>query len=516
MKIVNKPDQIVQDALRSLSWRFEVDLENQIVYRPNETKTHKVALIGGGGSGHEPAFVGLLGDEGLAAVVCGNVFASPSSIQVSKAIERVSPNCSGILLVVNNYTGDRIQFGQAMLQASVPIKMLVIDDDCSIPRNESKAGRRGIAGAIFVHKVIGSAAARGLSLDEIYELGTKVVKNVGSMGVAIRDEMELGLGLHGEPGFGKSTILTSKQVANVCFETIMSTKEDRNYMPTFEPQDDYCLLVNNLGSTTGLEVETFLQDCIERGTEVFGKEPARVYSGAFMTSLDMVGLSLSILRVPHEESWWRWLDLWNGKKVGRLLDIPSEKVEKPTETDEQVQRMVEHACKRLMTKREDLNKWDAIAGDGDCGETVYKGAEYVLKHIDELSTGNLSKMFGQLGNMCGKSMGGSFGGILGIVFAVLAKGEGLKDACDMISEIGGARVGDRTMLDVLVEMSKVRDVGSLSGLMDAAKRGAEATSLMEHAHAGRASYLSGNLQGVPDPGSMAIVFALEGIVKNLE
>ena len=294
----------------------------KVVVRSHVDK-HKVALVSGGGSGHEPAHAGFVGDGMLDAAVCGDVFASPSVAAVLAAIRHVTgpPGC---LLIVKNYTGDRLNFGLAAERAKLEglnVEMVVVADDCALPPPLGVAGRRGLAGTLFVHKCAGAAAAAGDALDLVAEEARAAASAVGTMGVASSvhalpgadapartippGELEMGLGIHGEPGAFTAPAAPVAGVVAKMLETIVD--EERGYMRCLydatrrksldgEEKTKVCVMVNSLGSTPAMELHVAAR-CARQWLSSHDLNPVRVYSGAFMTSLNMTGFSITLCQV---------------------------------------------------------------------------------------------------------------------------------------------------------------------------------------------------------------------------
>ncbi|KAI8607780.1 hypothetical protein BC830DRAFT_81890, partial [Chytriomyces sp. MP71] len=225
----------------------------------NQDRMDAVSVLSGGGSGHEPAHSGFVGAGLLRAAVCGNRFASPSAAQTLAAFRRVVGRGGG-LVVVKNYTGDRLSFGRAVERwnASLPqdgsvgrVQMIVVADDCAVPRNKSIAGPRGLAGTLLVYKIAAEAAKRGLDLDHVAAIASAVNASIGTVGVAVRDNetVEVGLGIHGEPGFEVRKIDSAQQLAKLLVDMIVEPSAER---PTISLPDSVRLvvLINNLGATS--------------------------------------------------------------------------------------------------------------------------------------------------------------------------------------------------------------------------------------------------------------------------
>ena len=300
-KLINDKNNIVEEVVEGMIKAFPDKLsrvENEpIIIRKNK-KVDKVALISGGGSGHEPAHAGFVGHGMLDAAVCGEIFTSPGADKVYNAIKTVDGG-KGVLLIIKNYSGDIMNFEMAgeMAQAEgINVKQVVVDDDIAVENSTYTVGRRGIAGTIFVHKILGAAA------------GNKVVKNLKTMGMSLKactvfttgkesfeiadDEVEIGLGIHGEPGTQREKMATANEFTEKLFEKIYAESD-------VQKGDRFAVLVNGLGETTLIElfiINNHLQDLLkDKGVEV-----AKTLVGNYMTSLDMGGFSITLLKLDNE------------------------------------------------------------------------------------------------------------------------------------------------------------------------------------------------------------------------
>lgn len=309
-KIINDPENVVSEMLEGIA------ISNpKVVYHPGfevisrRDKLDKVGLVCGGGSGHEPSFAGYVGDGMLDAAVSGNVFASPSPDRVLKAIEETNSG-KGVLLLVMNYSGDVMNFGMAKDIAEcdgVDVEMVVIKDDVSTEDNENSAGRRGIAGTILVHKITGAKAAQGASLAEVAETARKAVRNVRTMGMAMSsctlpavgkpgfhlgdDEIEIGMGIHGEPGIMRTSVMSAEKLAETLLEEIF---KDKDYTG-----DEVAVMINGLGATPLMELYILTRE-VNRILLERGVKPYRYFVGEYMTSLEMSGTSVSLMALDDE------------------------------------------------------------------------------------------------------------------------------------------------------------------------------------------------------------------------
>ncbi|MFI3082517.1 dihydroxyacetone kinase subunit DhaK [Streptococcus sp. 2022WUSS135] len=314
-KIINQPEHVVDEMLKGLVFMHQ-DLVDRIdgfdvIIRKAE-KTGKVGIISGGGSGHEPSHAGFVGKGMLSAAVCGAVFTSPTPDQILEAIKAADEG-AGVFMVIKNYSGDIMNFEMAQELAEmegIEVASVVVDDDIAVENSLYTQGRRGVAGTILVHKILGHAATTGKSLAEIKELADRLVPQIKTIGLALsgatvpevgkpgfvleEDEFEYGVGIHGEPGYKKEKLQPSAQLAE---ELVEKLAED------FDIQDGehYGVLINGLGATPLMEQYVFANDVAQllakKGVVVDYKK-----IGNYMTSIDMAGLSLTLIKL-EDPSW---------------------------------------------------------------------------------------------------------------------------------------------------------------------------------------------------------------------
>lgn len=309
-QIINKQDDLIQEMTQGIEYASNNTLKkvpdtNVIVKRV--AQENKVSLISGGGSGHEPSHAGYVGQGMLDGAVCGDVFSSPNAFEVLTAIKNVA-NKNGVLLIIKNYSGDLLNFTMACEMANeegIKTDYLVINDDIAVNDSLYTQGRRGIAGTVLVHKILGYLAEQGASLAELKTFGTTLIKNIKTIGIGLKpctlpttgkesfvvndDEIEYGCGIHGEPGVRVEKHKTAHAYA-------VQMIADLNQEQKFDPQKQYCVLINGFGRTTLLEQYIFTNDVV---TELknLGLNLVWIKTGNYMTSLDMSGLSLTILEV---------------------------------------------------------------------------------------------------------------------------------------------------------------------------------------------------------------------------
>jgi len=494
----------------------------------NDWDKSKVALISGGGSGHEPAHAGFVGEGMLTAAVCGDIFASPTVDAVLAGILAVTGS-SGCLLIVKNYTGDRLNFGLAAERArqfALNVEIVIVDDDVALP---DLPQARGVAGTLFVHKIAGALAENGADLAHVAAAARKVVSKTKSIGMSLNtctipgspkeDRIpsgmaELGLGIHGEAGVEQIEFKDASEAVAAMVERLSAAMEEKPHVA----------MVNNLGGTSVIEMSIILNEIRrsaigERITHVIG--PA-----AMMTSLDMHGFSISAYPADDAEiallkqhtplaAWPRVSRL--GQVATQALPdgltavVPMPSMHKPT------REFLTSCCEVLIAAENDLNALDAKSGDGDTGSTLAGAARALISAVDRLPLADHTQLYRAIGLELSQTMGGSCGVLLAIFFAAagdaassgLPMREALQAGLRRMQEIGGARPGDRTMVDALAPALDALEE-SLPEAAKAARAGADRTAHMSKANAGRASYINAkHLVGHADPGAEAVARLFE-------
>ena len=506
----------------------------------------KVALVSGGGAGHEPAHAGFVGRGMLTAAVCGDVFASPSTEAVLAAILAVA-GAPGVLLIVKNYTGDRLNFGLAAERAralGVRAEMVIVSDDIALPE---VAQPRGIAGTLFVHKIAGHVAESGEDLDTVAAAGRAAAGATRSIGMALstctvpgqraesrlaEGEAELGLGIHGEPGAERAAVGTARD--------IVATMLDR--LGVAADHGPFALLVNNLGGLPPVELAVVTDAVL---AALGPKVNLLLGPSHMMTSLDMKGFSLSLLPLnadrhaaltaPTEARGW---PIATAPVAPEVLPLPehthedgssgSRSVSAGPATDEAARNVIAAVLETLIGQEEALNRLDRKVGDGDTGSTVARAARSLSIGLDALVRSSWGETLLGIGHQAGKAMGGSSGVVASIFLAAagsaLLKGvtwsEALRAGFERVSFYGGAHEGERTMLDALGPAIRALEKGeTLAAAAKAAEEGARSTADIIRTTAGRSSYLKADdLRGVPDPGAVATaaVFASLARVSSVE
>ena len=319
-KIINKPENVVTEMLDGLAY-VHSDLVHRVegfdIIARNEQAAGQVGLISGGGSGHEPAHAGFVGDGMLSAAIAGAVFTSPTPDQILEAIKEADQG-AGVFMVVKNYSGDIMNFEMAQELAEmegIEVASVVVDDDIAVENSLYTQGRRGVAGTIFVHKILGHAAREGKSLAEIKDLADKIVPNIHTIGLALsgatvpevgkpgfvlaEDEIEYGIGIHGEPGYRKESMQPSRQLAEELTGKLLEAFEAKE-------GERYALLINGMGATPLMEQYVFANDVASILGDA-GLDVAYKKLGNYMTSIDMAGLSLTLMKI-EDEAWLEALE----------------------------------------------------------------------------------------------------------------------------------------------------------------------------------------------------------------
>ncbi|KAF8659843.1 hypothetical protein AX16_001728 [Volvariella volvacea WC 439] len=522
----------------------------------------------------------------LTGAICGNVFASPNAGQVRHAIDRVD-NDKGTLIIVKNYTGDVLNFGLAKEQYSAihpdkaeRVKFLIVGDDVAVGKSQGTiVGRRGLAGTVLVYKIAGELADRGASLSEVYNVAKWVSENVVTIGLYPQvpgtaasnlqldtNEIEIGMGIHNESGHRRvSPVPTLRELLPQLFGLLTAQDDPEHSFLTFTGGDKIVLLVNNLGGLSELELGGIAAQARETA-ENQGFQIERLLKGTFMTSLNMPGFSITILRLPHESSTegvpsrqlilslldarpdapgWPWSAGASPTPLAtQLQTISAEDTTSTSDDHIKLQAVeeslfsaaIERACKALISAESEFTQMDNIAGDGDCGLTLKAGAEGVLA---ELSKGNLkgSDVVGSviaIAKVAEEAMGGTSGALYSIFFSALAQGlqsQSLQDGSIVTPQIWSqaldyalaklyqytrARPPSRTLVDPLAAFVSTFSKSSGFDYVDAVKAAAEAADKTKdiEAKAGRSAYVEGDIlrkQRIPDPGAWGVKVILEGL-----
>ncbi|KJX99227.1 dihydroxyacetone kinase like protein [Zymoseptoria brevis] len=577
---INDPTHLVNSALESITLtnpNTAYDSKNKIVYlRPDATKP-QVSIVSGGGSGHEPSFAAFVGPGLLSGAVAGTIFASPSAEQVRRCIlERVETS-KGALVVVMNYTGDVLNFGMAVEKAKaagLDVRMVVMGDDAGVGRAQGgKVGRRGIAGTVFIHKIAGALAAAGASLDDVEKVAKAVAENTVSIGSSLshvhvpgrdvsseeeeslkKDEIEIGMGIHNENGAEVTKNDLPTTVKTMLKYMLDAGDQDRGFLKV-DKSNETVLLINNLGGVSVLELGGITTEVVKQLEQDYGIKPVRVLAGTFMTSLNGLGFSISLLKV---------MDL-GGQSVLELLDAPSEAAgwsaaissktwtNKPSQTretgsgkkienkpcgislDPPTKTALAKALDRVIAAEPDVTKYDTVVGDGDCGIGLKRGAEGIKKYLDSGSDQKDAALFVDgIVEVVESDMDGTSGALYAIFLNAVAYGlrqqsggsggsadakvwaKALDTAVETLGQYTQAKVGDRTLVDALAPfVEQLNSTSDVQKAAQAADEGAKKTKGMK-ANLGRTVYVGGSgYEEVPDPGAHGLAEFFKGLAEAL-
>ena len=558
-KLVNDPRRVVREMLEGvcdlhpgLALLADFDVVMRADLPPPERRP--VAVISGGGSGHEPAHAGYVGPGLLAAAIAGDVFTSPSVDAVLAGI-RAAAGPAGAVLVVKNYTGDRLNFGLAAELAraqGIPVEIVVVADDVALRNTVPRDRRRGIAGTVLIHKIAGAAAASGLGLAEVAVLARAAAGDLGTMGVALGactvpavgrpgfelgpTEIELGLGIHGEQGVERTALLPADAVVERLIGSILADLE-------LPHGAGVALLVNGLGGTTTMELAIVARHALAvlRGR---GLQVERAWVGDFLTALEMPGCSLSILKVdrarlalldaPADSSSWRaGSRLAAMRKVVPAAILPDLPDKPPGPYAQRLRSAALAVASALEAVEPLLTDLDSKAGDGDLGLSMTRGAE-AIRALGEGAWADPPTALAAIGDALRRAIGGSSGPFYATALLRAARAlpamptpadwaKGFRAGVEALAELGGAKRGDRTMLDALLpaidafEASLRRGEGAaiaLQAAAAAADAGAAATAAMRP-RLGRSSYLGDRVIGIQDGGARAVAIWLRALAAQL-
>lgn len=572
-KIMNKAENVVMEMCNGIAMahpELEFVRKYKVMKKKNINK-NKVSLISGGGSGHEPAHAGFIGKGMLDAAVCGDVFASPSQIQIYQAIKAT---CSekGTLLIIKNYSGDMMNFKNAAYLASedgIKVDYIKVDDDIAVQDSLYTVGRRGVAGTVLVHKIAGAAAELGLSLEEVKKIAENAVSNVRSLGFAFssctvpakgtptfeiaEDEMEFGVGIHGEPGIKREQIATADELAERIINSIL---KDMKIDGT--NNEEVALLINGFGGTPLQELYLFnnsvTAELAKRNINI-----CRTFVGNYMTSIDMQGASVSLMKLDGQlkELLSEKCDAPSFKVSGPVDAIEYAALQESDDAENEVAFEVETSEKFACINNEKVNldnmiyivdkmseviiknevpfcELDSHAGDGDFGMSVAKGFKQLKREWKQILLEE-HKTIGEFLNACSllimEYCGGASGPIWGSAFRAAGKqvsekteltvsefAEMIQAAVRGIQATGersfgrGAVVGDKTLIDALVpcadawiDCAKV-NINFKEAFEIGAKAAVEGAKKTEEivARMGRAGTVGDRSLGYPDAGAYGL------------
>ncbi|CAG7652651.1 hypothetical protein PAESOLCIP111_06593 [Paenibacillus solanacearum] len=583
-KIVNKPETLVEEMCNGLVMAYpELELIKKYkVIKKKSMDENKVTLISGGGSGHEPAHAGFVGKGMLDAAVCGDVFASPSQIQVYQAIKATASQ-KGTLLIIKNYSGDVMNFkngAQLAAEDGNQVEYVRVDDDIAVEDSLYTVGRRGVAGTVLIHKIAGAAAEEGRELLQVKAVAEKAANNVRSIGVALtsctvpahgaptfklgEDEMEYGVGIHGEPGQRREKIVSADELAKRMTNELL---EDLGIQDG--DNTEVAVLVNGFGATPLQELYLFNNAAVRE----FAGRNIRIYRtfvGNYMTSIDMAGISLTILKLDDELKTLLSKECYapafrvDGPVSPVEYDYNTEAedvrpVSFKTETPEAyaavqgnvltLQNMIYIVDKmsEIIIENEVLFcELDSHAGDGDFGMSVSKGFKQLKKEWSTILAQEpltISSFLDTCSMVIMEYCGGASGPIWGSAFRAAGKAAGdkgqltiaeyaemLQAAVKGIQATGersfgrGAVAGDKTLIDALVPFTDTFTTSARAGddfkiafnkAAQAAVEGAEKTKQIV-ARMGRAGNVGERSLGYPDAGAYALGVIFSEISRHLK
>lgn len=586
-KIINKPETVVMEMCNGIAMahpELEFLKKYKVIKKKNINK-NKVSLISGGGSGHEPAHAGFVGKGMLDAAVCGDVFASPSQIQIYNAIKETASN-KGTLLIIKNYSGDIMNFRNAAhlaIEDGLIVDYIKVDDDIAVEDSLYTVGRRGVAGTVLVHKIAGAAAELGMSLHEVKEVAQKAANNVRSLGFALtsctvpakgtptfqleEDEIEFGVGIHGEPGVRREKISSADELAKKMVNDILADMkiEDSN-------EEEIALMINGFGGTP-LQELYLLNNSVIRELAKRNIKICTAFVGNYMTSIDMAGASVSIMKLDNELKHLlsqvseapgfkvsgafvpvEYTDIYedenNTDDLNVCFEVQTNKdfsnIEDYRFTLENMIYVVDKMSEIIIKNEVPFCELDSYAGDGDFGMSVAKGFKQLKREwanilsIEDLTIG---KFLNECSMVIMEYCGGASGPIWGSAFRAAGRYVGDKDeltvlnfanmmdaAVNGVQATGersfgrGAGVGDKTLIDALVPCANswelsVKENDTFKEAFEKAARkaveGAESTKEIV-ARMGRAGTVGERSLGYPDAGAHALGVIFTEISNDLK
>lgn len=555
-KLLNNPRHVVTESLAGLV-RLNPHLRllegTRTVVDAAAASRGSVAVLSGGGAGHEPAHAGYVGPGMLAGAVSGEVFTSPSVDDVLVGIRAVDAG-AGVVLVVKNYTGDRLNFGLAAELAradGIEVRMVVVADDVALNGSSGHAGDRGLAGTVLVHKIAGAAAAEGRGLDAVAAAAQRAADALATMGVALGsctvpaagtpsfalgpEEVEWGLGIHGEQGVERSAVASAEETVDRLLSACLAAGR-------IPDGGRAALLVNNLGGSSAMEV-TVVADAALSWLARRGIAVERAWAGPFLTAMEMEGVSLSLLAVndelvqlldaPVQTTAWPALD--GRVNVDPYLAAPADEtpaLEGPALSGPG-RDVLDRVMAALREAEPELTAMDQLVGDGDLGHSLDRGARAVLESAVGLPA-RPDRLLRRVSAVARRSIGGTSGPLYAVFLLRASEslaGQEAPEVADWaralaagqqgIQDLGGAQPGDRTMLDALAPAARALAAveGPLGEVLraaaEAARAGAEATADMAPRR-GRSSYAGDRVKGHLDPGAWAVYLWLDAAARALE
>ncbi|MBC2578202.1 dihydroxyacetone kinase subunit DhaK [Peptostreptococcus russellii] len=582
-KIINKAETVVIEMCNGMAMAHpELEfVQKYKILKKKDINKNKVSLISGGGSGHEPAHAGFIGKGMLDAAVCGDIFASPSQIQIYKAIKKTASD-EGTLLIIKNYSGDMMNFKNAAHLAEedgIKVDFVKVDDDIAVNDSLYTVGRRGVAGTVLVHKVAGAAAEKGMKLEEVKAAAENAIANVRSIGFAFTsctvpakgtptfdiadDEMEYGVGIHGEPGIKREKVISADEIAE---RMVTSLIKELN----LKSGDEATLLVNGFGATP-LQELYLLNNSVTRVLSEKNIKVYRTFVGNYMTSIDMAGASVSLLKMddqlkelidsesntpafkvdgPVESIPYVNMKLNDQQNVEvsheMTIDQSHAKIENNKISLNNMKYIVDKMSECIIKNEVPFCELDAHAGDGDFGMSVAKGFKQLKREWQDILA-NCSNNIGEFLDACSMVImeycGGASGPIWGSAFRSAGKKVGdkieltSKDFADMmqaavsgVQKTGersfgrGAVVGDKTLVDALApcadkiaELANDDSMDIIEILKEGAKAAVEGAKSTEKiaARMGRAGTVGDRSIGYPDAGAYGLGVIFTEVSESL-
>ena len=507
-----------------------------------------VALVSGGGSGHEPLHTGLLGPGGLDAVCPGEIFASPHNRQIYEA-GTAAAKTNGVLLIIKNYTGDVINFriaAERLRHDGIPVATVLVDDDLATDSKDTATGRRGTAATVVLEKLLGAFADQGAKLEDLATLGTEIVACSRSLAVAARAQtppsstapafdlapgaLEYGVGIHGERG--------TRTIDQRPIEDLVAQMADELLQALPPGPEKVLALVNGLGATTSLELHaigSILHDLLRAR----GVAPLAIVPGTFTAALDMTGFSITLTRMKPE-----WAELWTAPTGTPLQlsaltlapDTAANVVADPAATDLPVNQapaaraVLERYATIVSEVRDNLSALDQLVGDGDFGDNLLGGVRRAVA-LSETGTDGVAALATAFLN----EVGGTSGPLFGLLFQhlatvswsdeqppdALAAADAARSGLTAIHQVGGAEVGDCTLVDALAPAIDALAAAAdgfdapFTAAAEASIQGAAGTASLT-ARRGRASYVGEHAIGVPDPGAVGVALLFTALAEVYE
>lgn len=560
-KLINDVQDVLDEQLAGLAKAHpSLTLHQDPVYvtRADAPVAGKVALLSGGGSGHEPMHCGYIGQGMLSGACPGEIFTSPTPDKIFECAMQIDGG-EGVLLIIKNYTGDILNFETAtelLHDSGVKVTTVVIDDDVAVKDSLYTAGRRGVANTVLIEKLVGAAAEHGDSLDACAELGRKLNNQGHSIGIALGactvpaagkpsftladNEMEFGVGIHGEPGIDRRPFSSLDQTVDEMFDTLL---ENGSYHRTLrfwdyqqgswqeEPQtkqplqsgDRVIALVNNLGATPLSELYGVYNRLTTRCQQA-GLTIERNLIGAYCTSLDMTGFSITLLKVDDET-----LALWDARSTPRPLTGVNKEIAMSLSRT-QIVNWLTRCGDIFSTESEYLTGLDREIGDADHGLNMNRGFSKVVEKLPAIADKDIGFILKNTGMTLLSSVGGASGPLFGTFFIRAAQAtqarqsltleelyQMFRDGADGVISRGKAEPGDKTMCDVWVPVveslrQSCEQNLSVPAALDAASSIAESaaqSTITIQARKGRASYLGERSIGHQDPGATSVMFMMQ-------